>query len=75
MANIKCGCCKARHASAADVRACYEEMRAEEALSRAIWENENAAERWYEERGGSTYAGSREEAEDRFYDSYRLTPA
>lgn len=44
-------------------------------IEHGIWEQqadlaaEAANERWWEERGGSTYAGSEEEARDRFYDS------
>lgn len=40
---------------------------AEEAQCRAEWEAERRAERWYEDRGGY-YAGSLEEAQDRYLD-------
>jgi hypothetical protein len=50
------------------------ELAAEEA-EMAYWESvieaEQRNERWFEERGGGYYAGSEEEARDRFYDSLR----
>lgn len=41
---------------------------AEEQQARLDWEAERRTERWYEERGGSTYAGSFEEQQDRYLD-------
>ena len=40
----------------------------DEAAEKAEGEAERRTERWFEERGGSTYAGSFEEAQDRYLD-------
>lgn len=74
-ARIRCAHCKAYHATIAEVRDCadwdlYVTSGQAEADSRAEIAAEARAERYWEEGPhGGYYAGSREEAEDRFYDS------
>lgn len=66
-----CEVCGLWHDSISALSACLEE--AEDAYYAAEAEAEQAAElaneRWFEERGGGYYAGSEEEARDRFFDS------
>jgi hypothetical protein len=69
------------HETTAQVRLCFtraaglpsleEEDADEQGHQQALAEieAEKRNERWFEERGGGTYAGSQEEARDRYYDS------
>lgn len=68
------------HDSVAQVKLCFargglasieEQAADEEGHQQALADlaAERATERWFEERGGGTYAGSEEEARDRYFDS------
>lgn len=61
-----CEFCGQWHASRSAVNACLQEAAAEAEAEIAA---ERASERWFEERGGGYYAGSPEEAQDRYLDS------
>lgn len=49
---VRCGACKRRHASADDVRWCYDLKHQHDAANQGEREAEARNERWFEERGG-----------------------
>jgi hypothetical protein len=70
MATIRCAHCKARHASVAEVHECANWEAYVEDTMRSELAAEAAAERYWEEGpNGGSYAGSEEEARDRWLDS------
>lgn len=50
---MKCGSCKDKHESVAEVRDCYAQAQHDEEQAKAEQAAEKRAEQWYEERGGA----------------------
>jgi hypothetical protein len=73
MASIRCAHCSGRHASVEQVRECAEYQAYCDWAMEAELAAEAANERFFEEGpNGGTYAGSEEEARDRWLDSLQI---